>query len=399
MAIQLADNFSYQGAKPLDARIQYATVAAMKAVADSALYEGCKAYCVETEKEYQWKSGNTVDPTTGKWRESTGGGGDFEKMSQNDVDDIKGAVNITPRVEPFEKMTASDVADIKNVFQIYRPFAGLTMGVGGGYAPLGTINFFDATVAPQDWLACDGSVYNIADYPQLAEWYATQHGASNFYGGDGTTTFAVPDLQGEFLRGTGTNSHTNQGSGAALGVHQDGTEHKTVTYGGGNLGIKNANTNVSNPDYVSSASATNYFTSASTDSSTEGYYTSRPTNTSFLICVKAVVAGEVYSTEERVVGTWIDGKKIYQKTFVDRTPSSGIYIKSISDLSLDTLISMKGMIRQRNDTINAPMFFSNTTYYVAGYINKTLSQIKVEMYSDYYNSDMYITIQYTKTTD
>ena len=170
MAIQLADNFSYQGGKPLDARIQYATVAAMKAVADSALYEGCKAYCVETEKEYQWKSGNTVDPTTGKWRESTGGGGgDFEKMSQNDVDDIKGAVSITPRVEPFEKMTASDVEDIKDAFQIYRPFAGLTMGIGGGYAPLGTINFFDATVAPQDWLACDGSVYNIADYPQLAE--------------------------------------------------------------------------------------------------------------------------------------------------------------------------------------------------------------------------------------
>ena len=39
--------------------------------------------------------------------------------------------------------------------------------------------------------------------------------------GDGVTTFKVPNLLGEFLRGTGTNSYTNQGSGANVGVHQD----------------------------------------------------------------------------------------------------------------------------------------------------------------------------------
>lgn len=75
MALTLGDNFSYQGAKPLDARLIYSTVAAMKAVADSTMYDGCMAYCTATDKTYQWKSTNAVDETTGKWREFTSGGG------------------------------------------------------------------------------------------------------------------------------------------------------------------------------------------------------------------------------------------------------------------------------------------------------------------------------------
>lgn len=75
MALTLGDNFSYQGAKPLDARLKYETVAAMKAVADATMYDGCLAYCAGTDKTYQWKSTNTVDSTLGKWREFTSGGG------------------------------------------------------------------------------------------------------------------------------------------------------------------------------------------------------------------------------------------------------------------------------------------------------------------------------------
>ena len=75
MALTLGDNFSYQGAKPLDARLIYSTVASMKAVADATMYDGCLAYCVATDKTYQWKSTNTVDANTGKWREFTSGGG------------------------------------------------------------------------------------------------------------------------------------------------------------------------------------------------------------------------------------------------------------------------------------------------------------------------------------
>ena len=76
MALILGDNFSYQGSKPLDGRLTYNTVAAMKAVADATMYEGCLAFCIEADKTYQWKSRNTVDETTGKWREYSSGGGE-----------------------------------------------------------------------------------------------------------------------------------------------------------------------------------------------------------------------------------------------------------------------------------------------------------------------------------
>lgn len=75
MGISVADNFSYLGGKPLDGRIQYATLTDMKNMADATLYEGCEAYCVATDKYYKWKSSNTVDASTGKWREVESGGG------------------------------------------------------------------------------------------------------------------------------------------------------------------------------------------------------------------------------------------------------------------------------------------------------------------------------------
>jgi hypothetical protein len=77
MAITVADNFSYQGKKPLDGRDTFPTLAAMKAYAEASVYDGCLSYCDEDGKRYEFKSTNTVDPTTGKWREySSGGGGE-----------------------------------------------------------------------------------------------------------------------------------------------------------------------------------------------------------------------------------------------------------------------------------------------------------------------------------
>lgn len=74
MGIAVADNFNLQSKKPLDNRNQFATLALMKAVTDANIYEGCEAYCVETDKYYKFLSSNTVDASTGKWRERESGG-------------------------------------------------------------------------------------------------------------------------------------------------------------------------------------------------------------------------------------------------------------------------------------------------------------------------------------
>ena len=80
MALTIGDNFSYQGAKPLDARLVYDTIAQMKAKPDSTLYAGIIAFCKADGKNYQWKPTNTVDATLGKWREFESGSGGSDNV-------------------------------------------------------------------------------------------------------------------------------------------------------------------------------------------------------------------------------------------------------------------------------------------------------------------------------
>lgn len=90
MAINIADNMGYNGKKPLDGRTEYATLSAMKSVVDANINEGCLAYNKEDGKYYKFLSTNTVDATTGKWREfSTGGGGSIPVATANTLGGVK----------------------------------------------------------------------------------------------------------------------------------------------------------------------------------------------------------------------------------------------------------------------------------------------------------------------
>lgn len=222
--------------------------------------------------------------------------------------------------------------NFKRFFEGIRPY--LNGAAHSGFTPVGTVISVMGKTAPLNYLVCDGTVYNIADYSELANYFAGQFEAANFFGGDGVTTFAVPDLRGEFLRGTGTNSHTNQGSGANVGEHQDGTLHPAI--GVTDAQEKNiyqfANPNyldptlagttglVKDPDITHDSLYDIVVTGNHNTRTTEGRgpYTSRPTNTSVLYCIATknifMDAGMNYSTEEQVVGTWI-GKPLYQKSW------------------------------------------------------------------------------------
>lgn len=58
--------------------------------------------------------------------------------------------------------------------------------------PVGSIISYMGNKVPAHYLLCDGSEYNIADYPELAKHFKDDLGAVNYFGGDGITTFAVP---------------------------------------------------------------------------------------------------------------------------------------------------------------------------------------------------------------
>lgn len=64
----VAITFGYEGDLPNFERDQFATLADMKAVVDT-IDEGHMSFCKETKKHYVFQSSNTLDATTGKWRE------------------------------------------------------------------------------------------------------------------------------------------------------------------------------------------------------------------------------------------------------------------------------------------------------------------------------------------
>ena len=67
--------------------------------------------------------------------------------------------------------------------------------------PAGAVMSFAMNSAPAGWLAADGSNVNRTTYASLFSAISTTYGV-----GDGSTTFALPDLRGYFVRGSGTNS-------------------------------------------------------------------------------------------------------------------------------------------------------------------------------------------------
>ena len=166
-------------------------------------------------------------------------------------------------------------------------------GVDGN--PIGTVISYMGINAPTNYLICDGTEYNIANYPYLTQHFINEFGSVNYFGGDGTTTFAVPDLRGEFLRGAGVNSHANQGSGSDVGEHQDATEQLNLIGYNAKEGYllqrwsDDETISAKNIDKVTNTSSQwiNYNkASIGPGTSSTSMYSSRPTNTSVLYCIK-----------------------------------------------------------------------------------------------------------------
>jgi microcystin-dependent protein len=62
---------------------------------------------------------------------------------------------------------------------------------------MGVIKLFAGNFAPQGWFFCDGTLLPISQYQALYSLLGTT------YGGDGRTTFALPDLRGRVPVGIG----------------------------------------------------------------------------------------------------------------------------------------------------------------------------------------------------
>jgi len=108
---------------------------------------------------------------------------------------------------------------MKKHYFILLLFLGLHCGSYAQEPLLGEVRIFAGNFAPRGWAFCDGQLLSIAQNTALFSLLGTT------YGGDGRTTFALPDLRGRAAVGTGTGpgiSPVSQGQ-------RSGTESYTIT--------------------------------------------------------------------------------------------------------------------------------------------------------------------------
>jgi hypothetical protein len=96
---------------------------------------------------------------------------------------VKNATNVTTNINghPISNILASD---------------GVTALSAKNGVPVGAVFYFAAANAPNGYLKCNGVAVSRTTYAALYEVIGLTYGV-----GDGATTFNLPDLRGEFIRG------------------------------------------------------------------------------------------------------------------------------------------------------------------------------------------------------
>jgi microcystin-dependent protein len=147
-------------------------------------------------------------------------------------------------------------------------------GSSGGTVPTGTVVAFANTTAPTGFLKCNGATISRTTYADLFAAIGTVFGAGN-----GSTTFTIPDLRGEFVRGWDDARAVD--TGRAIGSYQ-----------GGNVGSHTHNVTMYrySINYQAHYSPNNnahgeYTFTATTDAGTQTGET-RPRNVALLYCIK-----------------------------------------------------------------------------------------------------------------
>jgi len=145
----------------------------------------------------------------------------------------------------------------------------------GGANPAGEVAFFAMNSAPAGWLKANGAAISRTTYASLFAAIGTTFGV-----GDGSTTFNIPDLRAEFLRGWDDSRGVD--SGRAFGSAQSSANlahtHVPAYYGNGfTLNGGGSNRRLT---FTSDGSTVDI------DTTSSGGAEARPRNIALLACIK-----------------------------------------------------------------------------------------------------------------
>jgi len=119
-------------------------------------------------------------------------------------------------------VAAADYAAMRTLLSVYsstQTDSAISTAVASA-VPSGAIMPFGMSTAPTGWLECDGAAVSRTTYAALFTAIGTTHGSGN-----GSTTFNVPDLRGEFVRGWDHGKGTDSGRSFASSQTDDLKSH------------------------------------------------------------------------------------------------------------------------------------------------------------------------------
>jgi microcystin-dependent protein len=175
--------------------------------------------------------------------------------------------------------------------------------------PSGAVQYFAMATAPLGWLKANGALISRVTYADLFTAIGTTFGA-----GDGSTTFGLPDLRGEFVRGfddsrgvdtgrafgvsqaaeilnhthSGTTSTTGDHSHGALAPNNDTESYASQGWPSGNVhnGFRTTNRIGVLRNGIIEATGAHAHTITTGNPSTGGGTETRPRNVALLACIK-----------------------------------------------------------------------------------------------------------------
>ena len=128
---------------------------------------------------------------------------------------ILGVQNNPAGAVPYPLVRAQNLADVPNKAQARTNLDIYSKAEVDAKVPPGAVMHFARTTAPAGWLKCNGAAISRTAYAELFAAVGITFGA-----GDGFTTFNLPDLRGEFIRGWDDGLGVD--GGRAMGSRQDG---------------------------------------------------------------------------------------------------------------------------------------------------------------------------------
>lgn len=141
--------------------------------------------------------------------------------------------------------------------------------------PAGTVSYFAYFPVPSDWLVCNGAALSRTTYGALFAFIGTTYGA-----GDGSTTFNIPDLRGEFIRGS--DSGRGVDSGRATGTAQAGQMPNHAH----SVAVSSSTAGGANRAAGSNGALLGYNGESAAQGGTENGSENRPRNVAMLPCIK-----------------------------------------------------------------------------------------------------------------